>query len=98
MVAPIAMDVRPITTPHLDLDHLALADKYFQIKDTCTQESPLKLHCQSRDKLLNHADEIGLWESNLPKYQLPQVHIFPEIIDMCYACYVPSHITIMSHD
>ena len=76
MAAPISMDVRPITTPHLDLDHLPLADKDFQIKDTSTQESPLKVHCQSRDKFLNHADEIGLWESNLPKYQFPQVHIF----------------------
>lgn len=27
----IDMDVRPITTPHLDLDHLPLADKDSQI-------------------------------------------------------------------
>jgi len=68
MVAPIAMDVRPITTPHLDLDHLPLADRDFQIKDTTIIELLLKVHCQSRDKLLNHANEIGLWESNFPMY------------------------------
>ena len=44
MSAPIAMDVRPITTPHLGLDHLPLADKYFQIKDTSVLESPIKLY------------------------------------------------------
>ena len=92
------MDVRPITTPHLDLDHLPLANKYFQIKDTIVLEPLLKVHYQSRDKFLNHADEIGLWESNFPKYQFPQVHIFPKIVHMCHACYVPSHRTIMYHD
>lgn len=58
----------------------------------------LKIHCQSRDKFLNHADEIGLWESNLSKYQFLQAHIFAEILHMCYACYVPSHRTIIYHD
>ena len=67
MAAPIAMDVRPISTPHLDLDHLPLADRDFQIKETSVHESLLKVHYQSRDRYLNQADEIGLWESNFPK-------------------------------
>lgn len=92
------MDVWRITTPHLDLDHLPLADKDFQIKDTATLEPLLNVNCQSMDKFLNHDDEIGLWEPNFPKYQFPRVHIFPEIVHMCYACYVPSHKTIMCHD
>lgn len=79
MATLIAMDVRHITTPHFDLYHLPLADKYFQINYTSTQESPLKVNCQCRDRFLNHADEIGPWESNFPKYQCPLVHIFPEI-------------------
>lgn len=98
MAALVVMDVRPISTPHLALNHLPLADNDFQIKDTCAKESLLKVHCQSRGRFLNHADEIGLWESDFPKYQFPQVHIFPKIVHMCYACYIPSHITIMSHD
>lgn len=77
MAALIAMDVRPISTPHLNLDHLPLTDKNFQIKDTSVRESPLKLYYQYRDQYLNHADKIGLWESHLPKYQFPEVHIFP---------------------
>jgi len=98
MVAPIAMDIRPITTPHFNLDHFSLADRDFQIKDTIALEPLLKVHFQSRDRYLNHANEIGLWESNLPKYQFPQVHIFSKIVHMCYAYYIASHRTIMSHD
>ena len=90
MASPIAMDVRPISTPHLHLDHLPLADKGFQIKYTTALESLLKVHCQSRDEYLNHADLIGLWDSNWPKYQFPQVHIFPEIVHYCHANYIPS--------
>jgi len=71
MAAPIAMDVRPIYTPHLDLDHLPLVDKDFQIKDTSVHESPLKLYCRYRDQYMNHVDKIGFWESNFPKYQFP---------------------------
>ena len=97
MATLITMDVRPITTPHLDLDHLPLVENDFQMKDTTILEPLLKVHCQSRDKFLNHADEIGLWES-FPRYQFPKVHIFLKIVNMCYACYVPSHKTVMSHE
>jgi len=77
MDASIAMDVRPTCTPHLDLDNLPVANKDFQIKDTSVLESPLKLYYQYGDQYLNHANKIGLWESNFPKYQFPKVHIFP---------------------
>ena len=98
MVPLVALDVRPITTLHLDLNHLPLADSDFQIKDTSTQGHLLQIHYLSSNKYLNHADDIGLWDSNLPKYQFPQVHIFLEIVHMCHACYIPSHRAIMSHD
>lgn len=96
MVAPIAMDVRPISTPHLDLDHLPLADKYFQSKDTFVLESPIKLYYQYRDQYLNHADKIGLWESNLPKYQFFEVHIFPKIVHYFHTNYISSKRAVMS--
>lgn len=56
MVALVAMDVRPITTPHLDLDHLPLVDRDFQIKYTTAIELLRKVHYQSRDKSLNHVN------------------------------------------
>jgi len=98
MAAPITMDVRPITTPHLDLDHLPPADRDFQIRDTIAYEVLLKLHCLSRDKYLSQSDDIGLWESNFPKYQFPQVHVFPKIVHMCHTCYIPIQRAIMSPD
>jgi len=60
MAAPISMDVRPITTPHLDLDYLLLANKYFQIKDTYVHESPLKLYYRYRNQYLNNANKMPL--------------------------------------
>jgi len=98
MATPIAMDVKPITTTRWDLDHLPLADRDFQIKDTSAYEVLLKIHCLSKNTYLNHSNEIVLWDSNFPKYQFPQVHIFPEIVHMCHACYIPSHRDIMSPD
>lgn len=68
MASPVTMDVRPVTTPHLDLHHLPLEDKDFQIKDTSAYTFLLKIHCLSKNKYLNHTDDIGLWDSNLPKY------------------------------
>ena len=86
MATPVAMDVRPITTPHLDLGHLPLVDRDFQIKDTSAYTLLLKIHCWSKDRYLNHTDDVGLWEFNFPKYQVPQVHVFLEIVHMCHAC------------
>jgi len=68
MDAPVAMDLKPIITPHLDLDHLPSADRDFQIKDKVAQELLLKVHYLSKDIYLNQTDENGPWESNLPKY------------------------------
>ena len=98
MAAPVELNVLPISTPHRDLDHLLLADKDFQIKDISVEESPLKLCYRYKDQYLNHADIIGLWESNLPKYQFPSVHIFPEIVHYCHASYNPTLRAVMSPD
>ena len=96
MATPVTMDVKPITTPRLDLDHLPLVDKDFQIKDTFVHESSLKLYCRYRDQYLNHADKIVFWESNLPKYQFHEVQIFLEIVHYCHANYIPSQRAVMS--
>jgi len=98
MATTVSIDARPMKTPHLDLEHLPLAHGDLQIKDTSALELLLKIHFLSRDSYLNHLDDIGLWESNLPRYQFPQVRVFPKIVHMCHACYIHSHRTIMSHD
>lgn len=60
MAAIVAMNVRPVTTPHWDLDRLPLVEKDFQIKGTSIHESPQNLYCRYKDQYLNHADKIGL--------------------------------------
>lgn len=73
-----------------------MEDKDFQIKDIAIHESPIKLYCRYRDQYLNQADQIGLWESNFPKCQFPEVHIFPEIVHYCHTNYSPSQRAVTS--
>lgn len=88
MASQTSLDVRPLQTPHIDIDHLALADIDFQINDIASPAHLLKLQCWSKDRFLNQNDDIHLWESNFPKYLFPKVYPFPEIIHFCYACYI----------
>lgn len=98
MEAPVALNVAPITTPHRDSDYLPLADKYFQIKDLNFDDSPLKFYCKYQDNYLNHSNNIGLWESNVPKYQFPYVHIFLDMVHQCHANYNLNLRVVMSLD
>ena len=98
MASQSTLDVRPLRTPHLDIDHLPLANRDFQIKIIVSHSHLLKLHSSSKDKFLNQNDDNHLWESNLPKYLFPQVYLFPEIIHFYQACYVPSQRAIISPD
>ena len=90
MAAPTSLDIRTMTIPHLDIDHLALVDRGFQIKDTVTQENLLRIHCWAKDRILNKEDYIHLWDSNIPNYTFPEAHPFPNIIRFYHACYIPS--------
>ena len=53
MASQSILDAKPLPTPHLDIDHLQLANRDFQIKDTTSPNNLLKLHCWSKDKFLN---------------------------------------------
>lgn len=96
MATPTSLDVKLVTTPHLDIDHLALEDRYFQIKDTVTQENLLRIHCWANDRFLNHVDNINLWESSFPKYTFPKVHPFLDIVHFYHACNIPSQRVIIA--
>jgi len=47
------LDAKSLQTPHLDINHLPLAKRYFEIKDTASPNHLLKLHCWRKDKFLN---------------------------------------------
>lgn len=95
METPTILNVAPINAPHKDQDYLPLADKDFQIKDLSTDQNHLKAFSQVRDNYLNGSDILGLWESNLPRYFLPSVHVFPDIIHQCCANYDPNRRVVM---
>ena len=96
MEVPVALNVAPLNAPHQDLDHFPLADMDFQIKDLLLNENPLRIFWRCRDNYLNGSDIFGLWESNIPMYLLPSVHIFPELIHYCHANYDPNQRAILS--
>ena len=96
METPIALNVAPINAPHKDLDYLPLADRDFQITNLSGDRNHLQVFRQIRDNHLNNSDIFGIWESNLPIYFLPSVHVFPDIIHQCCANYDPVHRAVMS--
>ena len=92
----VALNVAPLNAPHRDLDYLPLVDRYFQIKDLVLSKNPLQIFFYCRDNYMKGSNIFGLWESNLPMYLLPSVHIFPEIIHYCYANYDPNQRAVLS--
>ena len=98
MEAPAALNVTPLNAPHRELEYLPLVDKDFQIKDLVFDESPLRSYCRCRDDFSKGLDVIGLWESNFPRYLIPSVLIFPEIIHYCHSNYDPTQRAVMSPD
>ena len=92
----MALNVAPLNAPHRDLDYLPLVDRYFQIKDLVLSESPLRIFCYYRDNYFKGSDIFGLWESHIPIYLFPLVHIFPEIIHYCHANYDPNQRGVLS--
>ena len=96
MEVPVALNFMPVKSPHKDLDYLPLADMDFQIKDLLLSENPLRIFFRCRDNYLNGSNIFGLWESNLPMYLLPSVHIFPELIHYCHANYEPDQRAVLS--
>lgn len=96
METPVALFVTPMNAPHKDIDYLPLADKDFQIRNLSSDKNHLKVFCQVRNQYLSGLDILGLWESNLPKYFLPSVHVFPDLIHQCHANYDPNLRAVMS--
>ena len=96
MEIPEALNVATLNAPHRDLYYLPLVDIYFQIKDLVLSENPLRIFCHCKDNYLKGADIFGLWESNIPMYLLPSVHIFPEIIHYCHENYDPNQRAVLS--
>ena len=96
MKTPVALNVAPLNAPHTYQHHLPLADRDFQIKDPIGCQNHLHTFCLIRNSHLNNSDISGIWESNLPRYYLPSVNVFPDIIHHCCANYHPVSKAVMT--
>ena len=87
MASKNILAVNPLQPPVVDVEHIPLADTDFKITDTVIEFNLLELHCWSQEKSLDQADEVFIWESNLPKYVIPHTYQCPEVIRLSQSCY-----------
>ena len=62
----------PLQPPIVDVEYTPLADTDFKISDPVTEFNLSELHYWSHEKSIDQADEVFIWESNFPKYVVPQ--------------------------
>ena len=96
MASKSVVSVNPIQLPVLDVEHTPLVDKDFKMNDTATKFNLLELHWWSHEKSLDRAYEVFIWESNLPKYVVPQTFQCLEVIRLCKSCYFPDQRAIIN--
>ena len=45
---------------------------------------------------LSGADTLGIWDSHIPIYNLPQVNVLPDLIKQCMSSYDPFQRVVLS--
>jgi hypothetical protein len=90
------VEENPFLSPPIDLERIPLANKDYLIADTKCEFDFMDLQSWIKEVFLDHSDEIGLWESNLPLYLFPQVHYFSEFALKCQAHYLPDQRVVVS--
>ena len=71
MASKSIISVNPLQPPIVCVEHTLLVEKDLKISDTIIDFNLLELHCWSHGKFIDQADDIHLWDSNLPKYIFP---------------------------
>ena len=81
-VAPVALNVAPLNAPQRELEWKPLADQYYQISEEMLMHSKYHIHLLNELKLKHDSgmDVLGIWDSFLPIFKLPQVNQFPDLI------------------
>ena len=72
MASKNIVPINSLQPPIVDVEHIPLADIDFKITNIVTEFNLLELHCWSQEKSIDQADEVFIWESNFPKYVVPQ--------------------------
>ena len=85
METPVVLNVQPLNAPQRNLKWQSLADMDYQITEEMLMSSKFHIHLlnELKAKHENGTDILGLWDSFLPIFKLPQVNQFPELIHLC---------------
>ena len=89
MASKSIVPINSLQPPVVDIEHNPLANTDFKITDTIIEFNLLELHYWSQEKSINQADEVFIWESNLPKYVVPHTFEFLKVIRLYQSCYFP---------
>lgn len=93
----MALNIAPLNAPHKSLEWLPLADRDYQMMETV--ELSNKYHIEAfyemRRKHKDGTDILGIWESYMPIYYLPQVNAFPDLIHQCCENYDPNQRAVL---
>jgi len=96
-VAPVALNIAPLNAPQRELEWKALADMDYQIYEESLMSSKFHIYLlnELRDQHKAGTDILGIWDSFLPIFRLPQVLQFPELIHLCAQCYDPTQRAVL---
>ena len=98
METPVALNVTPLNVPQRELEWLPLADRDYQMAEGIPKYSKYHIHVLNdlKAKHLSGNDILGIWDSNLPIFNLPQVNILPDLIHRCSANYDPCQRAVLN--
>ena len=88
-VALVALNIAPLNAPQRELEWKPLADLDYQISEEMLMHSKYHIHLLNELKIKHESgmDVLGIWDSFLPIFKLPQVNQFPDLIHLCADCY-----------
>lgn len=98
METPVALNIAPLNAPHKSIEWLSLADMDYQMVEVIELCSRYQIPFISkiRAKHRSGTDILRIWESHSPVYYLPQVNVFPHLIQQCCANYDPNQRVLLS--
>jgi len=98
METPATLNIAPLNAPHGELEWQPLADRDYQIGEEVLTSKRYHIHVlnELKAKHLSGTDILGIWDSFLPIFKLPQVNVFPDLIHQCSANYDPTQRVVLS--
>ena len=85
METPIVLNVQALNAPHRELGWKALGDRDYQMLDSMAMTAKFNIQLMNELKAqhLSGTDTLGIWDSHIPTYNLPQVNVLRDLIKQC---------------